>query len=69
MVNSPPGEPKLEAICRRITKVWNVRKFPIRYAPGWRTMEAAHAQFTRYDGLGGLRVEYYDSSSAHVWGN
>ena len=54
MVNSPPGEPKLEAICRRITKVWTVRKFLLRYAEEWRTMQAAHNNFIRYDGLGGF---------------
>lgn len=54
MVNSPAGEPKLEAICRRITKVANVRRFLVLNASEWRTMEAAHGQFLRYEGLGGF---------------
>jgi hypothetical protein len=54
MVNSPPGEPRLEAICRRITKVWKSRNLLIRRAAEWPTMQSAHSEFTRYDGLGGF---------------
>ena len=34
MVNSPSGKPKLEEICRRITKVWNARQRLIRAGTG-----------------------------------
>jgi alpha-glutamyl/putrescinyl thymine pyrophosphorylase clade 1 len=53
MVNSPPGEPKVEAICRRITRVWKSRDLLIRRSSEWRPMQLAHAELTSYDGLGG----------------
>jgi hypothetical protein len=55
MVNSPTGEPKLEAICRRITRVWKSRDLLSRRASEeWATMQRAHSEFVRYDGLGGF---------------
>lgn len=58
MINSPPREGKLEAICRRIQQVWEDRDaleealWPGR--GGQLTMQAAHATLTRYEGLGGF---------------
>lgn len=54
MVNSPPGQPKLEAVCRRITKVWKDRAYLIGQIRRWTTMQYAHAELTRYEGLGGF---------------
>jgi hypothetical protein len=54
MINSPPGEPKLEAICRRITNVWRNRDGLIRKARSWLRMAEAHADLIRYEGLGGF---------------
>jgi hypothetical protein len=54
MVNSPPGEPKLEAICRRITAVWKRGDFLRRRARDWPRMQLAHEDLLRFDGLGGF---------------
>jgi hypothetical protein len=54
MINSPAGVPKLEAICRRIDNVWQDRKSLQIRAKYWKTLEGAHADFTRYEGLGGF---------------
>lgn len=54
MINSPPGEPKLEAIVRRITDVWRRREALLRKAQNWTRLAEAHADLTRYDGLGGF---------------
>lgn len=54
MVNSPPGEPKLEAICRRISKVWAYRDKLIRRVRDWTTMQFAHSEFSRFEGIGGF---------------
>lgn len=54
MINSPPGERKLEAVCARIDAVWrDINALCIR-AKAWTTMEAAHADLLRYVGLGGF---------------
>lgn len=54
MINSPAGEPKLEAISRRISRVWNDRENLLTLARNWTSMEQAHKHLTRYDGLGGF---------------
>lgn len=59
MINSPGGEPKLEAIVRRIDNVWREHESLL---DGWRkliginslTLEAAHSDLTRFDGMGGF---------------
>jgi hypothetical protein len=50
MVNSPAGKPKLEEVCRRITKVWNYRKQLIARIPDWTTLQFAHSELTRHEG-------------------
>ena len=59
MINSPGGEPKLEAICRRITNVWDARemileKFSRGRFEGKLTLEGSHDMLTEFDGLGGF---------------
>jgi len=64
MINSPAGEPKLTAILRRITNVWEARKellqnvepeHPTINDPGAScSMEAVHRRLTAFDGLGGF---------------
>jgi hypothetical protein len=54
MINSPPGEPKLEAICQRISNVWSRRKGLTMLARSWMRMAEAHTDLKRYDGLGGF---------------
>ncbi len=59
MINSPGGEPKLEAIVRRITNVWDANDaltddFRRGAYEGKLTMEAAHDALTEFDGLGGF---------------
>ncbi len=54
MVNSPGGKPKLEELCRRITRVWNHRKFLIPRASEWTTMQLAHSEFRNFEGIGGF---------------
>jgi hypothetical protein len=54
MVNSPPGEPKLEAICRRITAAWKRGDFLRRRARDWPRMQLAHEDLLRFDGIGGF---------------
>ena len=54
MVNSPAGEPKLEAICRRIPRVWKARDRMTKRASEWNTLQDAHSEFTRFEGIGGF---------------
>lgn len=54
MVNSPQNKPKLEEVCRRITRIWNARKFLHRAADDWHSMALAHRDFMQYEGLGGF---------------
>jgi hypothetical protein len=56
MINSPGGEPKLEAICRRISNVWEDRQNLLNFELGQRpcSMQKFHAALTKYDGLGGF---------------
>lgn len=54
MINSPGGKPKLEAICERITKVWEDREQLLAKAMTWKTLEQAHKDLTKYEGLGGF---------------
>jgi hypothetical protein len=56
MINSPPGMPKLEAICERIDNVWRDRE---RLRKDWYngeegTLKRFHHLLTRYPGLGGF---------------
>jgi hypothetical protein len=53
MVNSPPGKPKLEEICRRITAVWKRGDF-LRRRADWPRMQLAHEDLLRFEGLGGF---------------
>jgi hypothetical protein len=52
MVQSLGGKPKLEEICRRISRVWNRRGFLTRYAEDWTTMQLAHSELLTYEGIG-----------------
>lgn len=54
MINSPPGEPKLEAIARRISNVWRSRENLTRNGRNWMRLAEAHADLTRFEGLGGF---------------
>lgn len=51
MINSPAGEPKLEAIVRRVSRVWEARS---RLPYQSRSMEDYHRRLTEFDGLGGF---------------
>lgn len=61
MINSPGGEPKLEAIIRRVSKVWDDRERILHclttdeFSTGSKcSMETAHKVLTQYEGLGGF---------------
>jgi len=54
MINSPGGEKKLDAICRRITNVWNDREALYKAARSWNTLQEAHRALSKYEGLGGF---------------
>lgn len=54
MINSPPGKPKLEAICDRIENVWSHRSDIINAFDEDTTMEGCHEGLTAFDGLGGF---------------
>lgn len=57
MINSPGGERKLEAICRRVTNVWDDREALndfFREHLCSQSLETAHEFLTQYDGLGGF---------------
>ena len=54
MINSPPGEPKLTAIVRRITNVWNQRDHLIAHWNKEVTMESMHEALMTFDGMGGF---------------
>jgi hypothetical protein len=58
MINSPPGKPKLEAICDRIENVWRdrlvIEGFFVEEAYGKLTLQEAHSFLNQYDGLGGF---------------
>jgi hypothetical protein len=51
MVNSTRG-PKLEEICRRITRVWNNRQRLVQRAPDWTSMQFAFSELIPYEGIG-----------------
>lgn len=58
MINSPPGVPKLNAICERINNVWKDReKIVLACDPSSQDgpkMEHVHNVLTQYPGLGGF---------------
>ena len=54
MINSPAGEPKLEAIIRRVSNVWKRRDGLLRKAKNWNRMADAHADLKVFEGLGGF---------------
>ncbi len=54
MINSPGGIGKLEAICARIEKVWQDWDDLSLRSAQWRTLQEAHKDLTRYEGLGGF---------------
>lgn len=62
MINSPGGEPKLEAIVRRVNNVWEQLADLLHYySPGFGdndgespSMEAVHGTLTTFDGMGGF---------------
>lgn len=58
MINSPPGEPKLEAIVRRINNVWGAREDVVGYVSRFGgqgcTLELAHERLIEFDGMGGF---------------
>lgn len=67
MINSPPGQPKLEAVCRRITNVWNRRRHLQLLALDWMRLSAAHADLLRYDGLGGFMAYEIACDLRYTW--
>lgn len=62
MINSPGGEPKLEAICKRISNVWrDIDELKSIWAPGFEvnsgecpSMQVVHEVLTQFPGLGGF---------------
>jgi len=55
MINSPAGEPKLEAIVRRVTNVWkDVPLLLSQWDLADGRMETMWTELTRYDGMGGF---------------
>lgn len=54
MINSPGGEPKLEAIVRRIDNVWKEREHLTSRWNNECTMEGFHDCLTTFDGMGGF---------------
>lgn len=57
LIQSPGGEPKMEAICDRIDKVWQDRHallaaINVRHESGPCSLEEAHSYLTQYDGIG-----------------
>jgi hypothetical protein len=54
MIVSPAGEPKIEGVIRRISKVWSDRKSLLKRCLDWKRMQVAHADLMRYEGLGGF---------------
>lgn len=58
MINSPAGEPKLEAIVRRIDGVWQRRSELVAtkydHPRKWHSMEELHTFLQEFDGLGGF---------------
>lgn len=61
MVNSPPGEKKLEAIVRRVDNVWKARESLLERFHDAKahenddlTMEKVHRELTQFDGMGGF---------------
>jgi hypothetical protein len=53
-IASPAGQQKLEAICRCISHVWRDRPKLQARAQRWRTLQEAHSDLMKYDGLGGF---------------
>lgn len=54
MINSPPGETKLNAITRRVNNVYKDRWRLIQKANTWATLQQAHEDLSVYEGLGGF---------------
>jgi len=54
MINSPGGEKKLEAICRRINNVWIDRERLLARSLNWTSLRKAHVALSEYEGLGGF---------------
>lgn len=54
MISSPGGEPKLEAICRRIDNVWKDRHDLIHSWHEGVMVEDMHRALCEYEGLGGF---------------
>lgn len=61
IINSPPGEPKLEAIVRRVNNVWRHRQdfenmYALHqvYADPPISMQSVHAHLREFDGMGGF---------------
>jgi hypothetical protein len=54
MIVSPAGEPKIEGVIRRISKVWSDRESLMKRCLDWKKMQTAHADLMRYEGLGGF---------------
>jgi hypothetical protein len=54
MINSPGGKPKLEAICERVSNVWNDLESLNRFFKKGHSLEEAHKRLTQYPGIGGF---------------
>lgn len=67
MINSPGGEPKLEAICRRIDNVWQDKKRLISGLEKATTLEESHKLLTKYDGLGGFMAYEVVTDLRHTY--
>lgn len=67
MINSPPGVPKLEAICKRINEIWLDRSSLEADAMAWNTMEEAHRRFMQYQGLAGFMAYEIVTDLRHTY--
>lgn len=68
MINSPGGEPKLEAIVRRINNVWEDRHALVRgLCSEQLTLEQAHNCLTQYDGMGGFMAYEVVTDLRHTY--
>ena len=54
MINSPPGRPKLEAVCDRIEGNWKDRVGLLQRIEDCMTLQEAHKHVMKYPGLGGF---------------
>lgn len=67
MINSPPGKPKLEAICDRIQGVWKEREHLLSRWEDGVTLEGFHEALMTFDGLGGFMAYEIVTDLRHTY--